>query len=666
MKRVGLFVGVDRYERLPELAGAVEDARGMREFFRGRAGYEATEVLENPGYPGEVAERIRAAREGLEAGDLLVVYFAGHGVVWEGAPRLLCAKAHPDAVHRDSDVLKLQDIADAARGEQDTVVVIDACQSDIVREGQDAVDLVAELKAKLAEKRKLEEGWAKLAEQGIVLRGLFGGLFRKRDLSLCGTDGAGTGEVAPVAGRGRRGLYAVLFSCQGGEASAEYEGHGLFTRALLEELNEAADGGLSVKVGDPLRVRVDGRMERLLKERGLGAEQHAQIHPAIRPVEIVAGRADKRDEAAPAAKAEGRALEGRAFTCGTGGIPMRWCMGTACGEWKKEHGTDWFRMGAQADEDGANCFVPCDGRAAETGHRVRLTRGFWIGETEVTQKQWREVMGTTVAELCAAALADGTEYEYADTAYPDEPERMTFRERRGGRSPQELCYNTAGDAPVYFASWEDAMAFCRRLTEREGEAGRLPKGYEYRLPTEAEWEFACRAGSEATLPTGEPFRIAPVRRGGSATFVGSMDAVALEEIAWYGGNSSVGWDGRGPDTDNWERHGKRKRHPGGRAAQRSVYGKRANAWGIRDMLGNVWEWCLDWFDRYPAGGGVDSDPFQARRPGGLAGRVVRGGCWYSDAQECRPAARWRHEPGFRQWTVGFRVALAPIVKEEGM
>ena len=175
-------------------------------------------------------------------------------------------------------------------------------------------------------------------------------------------------------------------------------------------------------------------------------------------------------------------------------------------------------------------------------HQVTLTKPFWLGKTEVTQAQWEALMGSNPSK---------------------------FR-------------NAAGDAPVERVSWNDAMQFCRKLTERERQADRLPEGYEYTLPTEAQWEFACRAGTTGSY-------------GGSGN---------LDEMGWYTSNS-------GGTT-----------HP--------VAQKQANAWGLYDMNGNVWEWCQDWYGNYP--GNSVTDP---TGPSSGSGHVIRGGSWINDPRYCR-------------------------------
>ena len=194
---------------------------------------------------------------------------------------------------------------------------------------------------------------------------------------------------------------------------------------------------------------------------------------------------------------------------------------------------------------------------------VAFSRGFWLGQTEVTQAQWEGIMGGNPA------------------------------------------FFKGGSLPVEQVSWDEAMEFCGKLTERERARGRLPDGYAYTLPTEAQWEYACRAGT-----TGD--------------YAGSLDA-----MAWYDKNS---------DT---------KTHHVGQ--------KQANAWGLYDMHGNVWEWCADPYGNYP-GGGV-TDP---AGPSSGTNRVVRGGSCFNSAGNCRSAYRDRYYPGNRGSGVGVRLALSSV------
>jgi formylglycine-generating enzyme required for sulfatase activity len=203
---------------------------------------------------------------------------------------------------------------------------------------------------------------------------------------------------------------------------------------------------------------------------------------------------------------------------------------------------------------------------------VSITRGYWLGEFDVTQGQWRALMG-------------GAPSHFKDSGK---------------------------NAPVESVSWGDAMAFCAIINESERSAGRLPAGYEYRLPTEAEWEYACRAGTIGDF-------------GGD----GIMD-----HMGWYGGNSGG------------------RTHPVGL--------KMPNAWGLYDMHGNVWQWCYDWYDRYP--GGTETDP---TGPEHGSSKVYRGGCWFIVAEHCRSAFRFASLPILRDYYLGFRLALAPRIRASG-
>ncbi len=209
---------------------------------------------------------------------------------------------------------------------------------------------------------------------------------------------------------------------------------------------------------------------------------------------------------------------------------------------------------------------------------VTLTRGFWLGQTEVAQGQWKAVMGT-------------------------EP-------WKGQRNMREGANYAAS-----YLSWTDAMAFCKKLTESERRAVRLPADWEYTLPTEAQWEYACRVG------TTTPYHF------------GTNDA-ALTQYGWYDKNA---------DFAN-EKYA------------HEVGLKRANPWNLHDMHGNVWEWCRDWYaDQLP--GGTDPEATQT-----ATYRVLRGGSWSRAAGGCRSARRGRLTPDYRYDDLGFRIALVPVLK----
>jgi len=219
-----------------------------------------------------------------------------------------------------------------------------------------------------------------------------------------------------------------------------------------------------------------------------------------------------------------------------------------------------FLMGAP-DSDKASS------GGADPRHWVRITRPFYLGKYEVTQEQWQAVMGSN------------------PSAFP------------GPKNPVEQV------------SWEDCQQLLDKLSAKFG-----PGLGKFQLPTEAQWEYACRAGSTTRYCCGD-------------------EESGLGEYAWYGGRS-----GRNP-------------HPAGQ--------KKANAWGLYDMHGNVWEWCADWYDRDYYANSPEEDP---AGPAKGAGRVRRGGCWYGPARYCRSAHRYYHDPGHRDDLLGVRACLVPVDK----
>jgi formylglycine-generating enzyme required for sulfatase activity len=254
-------------------------------------------------------------------------------------------------------------------------------------------------------------------------------------------------------------------------------------------------------------------------------------------------------------------------------------------------------------------------RGADEGPQttVTLTRGFWLGRTHVTIEQWKSVMGRNLRAQLLRAIDDDQLYELGG-------KRQTLRAYMNfsRANASEYLANESGDLPMYFVSWNDAMEFCRELNEIEKAAGRLPAGYAYDLPTEAQWEYAARA------TTTEP------------AYIGSLD-----KYAWYDGNSADGYRGKGLNLAN-----------GKSAGPRAVAQKRPNPWGLYDMAGNVWQWCRDWYGPYP--GGEATDPLGP--PSGVA-RVNRGGSFGSSAREERAANRASNPPAEASTYRGFRLAL---------
>jgi formylglycine-generating enzyme required for sulfatase activity len=233
-----------------------------------------------------------------------------------------------------------------------------------------------------------------------------------------------------------------------------------------------------------------------------------------------------------------------------------------------------FTMGSPENELGRE--------SDEIQHEVTLTKGYWLGKFEVTQAQYEAVMGTNPSVFKGA------------------------------------------DLPVECVCWSEATNFCAKLTEIEKAAGRLPEGYEYTLPTEAQWEYACRAGTTTALNNGK-------------NLSDSYKCPEMDEVGWYWYNAGIESYYQGLTCT----------HPTGQ--------KQSNVWGLYDMHGNVEEWCLDCYGDYPTSAvsdptGVDTGYY----------RVSRGGSWGNYAWNCRSADRNCHAPDVQYNQVGFRVALTPV------
>lgn len=294
-------------------------------------------------------------------------------------------------------------------------------------------------------------------------------------------------------------------------------------------------------------------------------------------------------------------------------MPLHWCPPGS------------FVMGSPDTEAGRDSY--------ETEHKVTLTKGFWMAETETTQGQWSAVMNTSLRDQAMKMLED-------ETLYRDGGRDKTLREALGvpksARSLPSICAAQAPNIPMYYVSWDDAVAFCRTLTEKERKAGRLPPGMAYSLPTEAQWEYACRARTSTATYAGEMF------------VLGENNAPVLNDIAWYGGNSSVGYKGAGWTTPNWPNQA----FPGKIAGPRRVGQKKANAWGLKDMLGNMYEWVSD-FSAIPT---TDPAVDPQGPPTGHA-HPYRGGAWNHYATMCRAAKSFEAPPTYRKHNLSFRVVL---------
>jgi formylglycine-generating enzyme required for sulfatase activity len=211
-----------------------------------------------------------------------------------------------------------------------------------------------------------------------------------------------------------------------------------------------------------------------------------------------------------------------------------------------------FMMGSPENEKGGF-------KEERPVHKVKITKPFYMGKYEVTQAQWQQVMGNNPSDL-----------------------------------------KGSGKRPVENVSWNDCQEFVKKVSA-------MGQGV-CRLPTEAEWEYACRAGTTTRFYSGD-------------------DDGGLDAMAWYAANSGI------------------KTH--------EVGGRAANAFGLYDMSGNVWEWCSDWYAKSYA----DAQEKDPTGPGTGMFRVLRGGSRHDSPRNCRSAYRYRNTPGYRYNNVGVRVAV---------
>ena len=307
---------------------------------------------------------------------------------------------------------------------------------------------------------------------------------------------------------------------------------------------------------------------------GKATEETKKLNLAYEHLCRVFGRARSARTVTEKPKQEKRSrAKGSGKDFGSAGIPGKPFTIPSCGMKLNWIAPGGFVMGSPPGEAGRS-----DDEGPQT--EVRISRGFWLGIFLVTQEEWK-----AVAEDASGLNAEPSYF-------------------RGARLPVEQV------------SWNDCEVWLRELNAIE--EGQLPWNFEYRLPTEGEWEFACRAGTTTRFHCGDSDH-------------------PLTDYAWYSGNS------------------RSQTHPVGE--------KKPNGWGLYDLHGNVWEWCHDWYGPLNGGrGGTVTDP-----TGPIFGtkRVMRGGSFGVAAARCRSAYRVWNEPRYRDYTLGFRVALGESSDRRG-
>ena len=304
------------------------------------------------------------------------------------------------------------------------------------------------------------------------------------------------------------------------------------------------------KCGHPTADSVVAYKKAVEAEKARREEQRKREEEQMRLAKIEAEQKRQWELGKPARTKAAHEKLGDEFTIPSLNLEMIWV----------EPGT--FTMGSPTTE--------ADRGKDETQHKVTLTNGFYLGKYEVTQSQYEAVMNHN-------------------------PSKFKSENR-----------------PVENVSWDDAVLFCDKLTEIERKAGRLPEGLVYSLPTEAQWEYACRAGTTTAYSWG--------------------DAITSDD-------ANYNWDG------DWNSGSDFKE-------TRDVGQYSANPWGFFDMHGNVWEWTADWYTAYSSGAQTDPEG-----PATGSNRVRRGGSWHNTGTYLRSAYRNYSNPSYRTNNIGFRVGF---------
>ena len=523
-QRWALVVGINEYASLPRLRYARQDAEAIAEALVKQCGFPKTNVVlmtdsaqlradDFPRYPtrGNLRSRINQLATIAGRNDLLLICFSGHGLNVDGNGYLAPIDGAGNDLGSLVPLTWVRTTLETSPASQ-RLLILDACHSS-ARSGPG--------------------------------------------------DSPAAAVLSPLAGA----AFVTLASCDSRQLSHEEQklGHGVFSAAVVEGLGGAADrfaeGNRDGTVtANELFAFSSLRVKQWCLESG--KTQTPVLKGEMRGrVELVRFGKVRREPislpqappATPAPRVQRSAPKhGDTFT---NSIGMK-LVYIRPGE---------FMMGSPANEEGR--------RENERQHHVRLTQGFWMGVTDVTQAQWKAVMGSNPSKFKGDNL------------------------------------------PVNTVSWNDAVAFCRKLSTRERTT--------YRLPTEAKWEYACRAGSTGRFSFGD--NDADLHRHGNY-----CDRSNTNGFRWQDKHHDDGHD---------------KTSPGGSFLP--------NAWGLFDMHGNVLEWCADWFGDYP--NRLISDP---TGPGTGKHRVLRGGSWSHYPWNCRSAYRGRDTPGTRHGRFGFRVVCS--------
>ena len=563
-KRYALVIGVKTYrsgQPLPELPYTENDADGLAAVLKA-GGYDVTLMTQTLGrvegkevfapLSDYIRDQLSAILDSpfLKDEDVVLIALAGHGVQYEledkkgnKTPKFYCCPADADIAklktaneitdrHRLIDLGELYTALNACRA-GGKLLLVDACRNDPTKPG--------------------------------VARSL----------------ASATLPALPPPPGGT----AAFFSCSAHQQAFEDKDlqHGVFFHHVIDALGGDADTSTAKRAADgeitlaELSEHVSAGTYDYVRKKYQGAKQAPELKGEFRlsiPLISVAIAPVKPTPTVPKPSPAGaltgtKAGEVQEITLPDGvKLKQVWCPPGS------------FRMGSPESEK--------DRENVEDQVEVTLTKGFWLGQTEVTQAQWTAVMGTQ--------------------SKPWSRRKTSVKE--GATFP--ASYISHGVNPDGSIEADSATAFCEKLTEIDLQAGRLPTGGKYALPTEAQWEYACRAGTQTAYSFGD-------------------DETQLSEYAWWGGLFGDG----NAKTEQYAH---------------TVGTKKPNPWGLSDMHGNVYEWCRDGYADKLVGG---SDPLSSRA---VDLRVFRGGAWDDFASTSRSANRKWNAPGDRYNGTGFRVS----------
>ena len=548
-RKLALLVGVDDYDNVPSLKCCVNDMKALNAALI-KVGFKESDIIilttggaiRDIPTKGKIEQKVAEILSAAQAGDIVFFAFSGHGAR-EGRMDYFCPP-FADPNNLDGTCVSITKVMDDLSKCQARFkwMVVDACHNTPNSRDAKAFQVIPAPPQGIALFQSCDKGEKSYEEDrdggnGYFTKNLVTALSGEADtnhdgkLTLLEVCAWTTSQTQADVAKAENKIQRPYLNLSAADFTLSEDMNVPKAKKLVEEARKAVEDEnyeLAIKKYDEAialcprysSIRRERNMaQKLLKRPPAGGGNPAPQRPAQAPT------------AAQTPTGSPKAGERKVEKVNGVEFAFRWC----------PSGT--FIMGSPMSEEGRF--------SNETQHQVTLTKGFWMMETEVTQKQWKAVMGNL----------------------PD-------------------CGFKGDDLPVERVSWNDCQEFCKKCKKL---------GLSVQLPTEAQWEYACRSGT-------------------TGAYAGNLD-----EMAWYNEFSNKG-----------------STHPVGT--------KKPNAWGLYDMHGNVWEWCADYWNKdYP--NGIVTDP---TGPSNGSYRVFRGGGWSIYAQLCRSARRSCDDPDCRGDYLGFR------------